>query len=246
MLDQINIVLVETSHPGNIGSVARAMKNMGLRRLTLVNPKFFPHQEATALASGANDLLVQARVVDSLPEAVADCRFVIGTSARERRAGWPVFEARDAAFKVVQESLCGPCAVVFGRERTGLSNDELDHCQALMQIPADAAYSSLNLAQAVQVVAYELWMAGRLPVDRASPTLARASQGEMENFYTHLERILIESGFLNAQIPAPLMRRVRRMFDRADLESHEVNILRGMLTAMEQWPDRKNDTKRKS
>lgn len=241
MLEHINIVLVETSHPGNIGSVARAMKNMGLRRLTLVRPRYFPHAEATALASGADDVLESARVVDSLVEAIGDCQFVIATSARERRASWPVFEAREAAIKLVEESGRGPCAVIFGRERTGLTNDELDHCHALMQIPTDTAYSSLNLAQAVQVAAYEIWMAGRSPVTRPLPVHNRASLAEMEHFYDHLERILIESGFLNAQIPKPLMRRVRRMFDRAELESHEVNILRGILTAMEQWPCKRRE-----
>ncbi|MEW6613059.1 MAG: RNA methyltransferase [Pseudomonadota bacterium] len=235
VLQQVRVVLVETSHPGNIGATARAMKNMGLRQLVLVRPKYFPHPDATALASGADDILEQARLADSLTDAVADCHFVIGTSARPRRGEWPCFDARAAALRVAGAVALGPCAVIFGRERTGLTNAELDHCHALMQIPSNPDYSSLNLAQAVQVVAYELRMAAcgaPEPQQRQHPPAAAA---DMERFYEHLERVMLRSGFLDPANPRHLLSRLRRLFDRAAVDRNEVNILRGILAAVEQW-----------
>ena len=231
----IRIVLVGTTHPGNIGAAARAMKNMGLQQLALVQPRYFPHEQATALASGASDILERAGVFDSLPEAVADCSLVVAASARPRRSEWPCMEVREAAQRLVQASAAGPVAVVFGRERSGLSNTELQHCQVLMQIPADPDYSSLNLAQAVQVVCYELRMSSAAPLSERPRQFALAAAADRERFYQHLQGVLDQSQFLNPNNPRYLMRRLRLLFDRSEMDQNEINILRGMLTAIEQW-----------
>ncbi len=235
-LKNIRIVLSRTSHPGNIGAAARAMKNMGLYDLALVSPAKFPHAEATARASGADDLLATAQVFASLDEAIADCHLVLGASARERSLPWPMTDARQGAVRALGESDSGKVAVVFGNEQAGLSNQELDRCQALLNIPANPDYSSLNLAQAVQVVSYELMMAARAMAGDKVQTLREhplATSEDLERFYTHLEATLIRIGFLNPDNPRHLMRRLRRLFARAEVDANELNILRGILSEFE-------------
>ncbi|MEJ2604159.1 MAG: RNA methyltransferase [Gammaproteobacteria bacterium] len=229
----IRIVLVGTTHPGNIGATARAMKNMGLADLVLVAPRSFPHEEATARASGAEDVLQRARVVASLEEAVADCIWVAGASARQRSLSWPELSAREAAEKAVALSGSGAVALVFGPEKSGLSNEDLARCQALVYIPTSPDFSSLNLAMAVQVVTYEVLVqhaATRQPPVR---DVRPATSGEMENFYRHLEELLLAAGFLDPDNPRHLMKRLRRLFARAEPDMNEVNILRGILASLE-------------
>jgi TrmH family RNA methyltransferase len=229
----IRIVLVGTSHPGNIGAVARAMKTMGMQRLVLVAPKVFPAEEASARAAGAVDVLESARVCAGLDEALAGASFVVGASARLRSLAWPSMAPREAAARIVAETSSGEAAVVFGRENSGLTNEELARCHALLHIPTAPALGSLNLAMAVQVVAYELFLASgaapALPPDRAQPA---ATAEEMEKFYEHLETALIAAKFLDPDNPRHLMRRLRRLFNRAQPDSNEVNILRGILAAL--------------
>jgi len=240
VLGRIRIILVEPSHPGNIGSVARAMKVMGLTRLTLVRPAHFPHPDASALASGAEDLLAQAQVVDSLSHAIADCHWVYGTSARDRHIAWPMLEAREAAQEMFQRGKEQEIALLFGRERTGLRNEELDHCQTLVQIPTGSLYHSLNLAQAVQILCYELLMASRGPTQLPDPeeTSAPASAAEREGFYGQLEEVLRASGFLQEERSEQMMRRLRRIYDRCQASSNEIHILRGTLTEIQRWATR--------
>jgi tRNA (cytidine32/uridine32-2'-O)-methyltransferase len=229
----VRIVLVETSHPGNIGAAARAMKTMGLSNLTLVKPRHYPSAEASARASGAADVLAEARVCESLPEAIATCRLVIGASARQRALRWPLLSPRECGQRVVEEAALGEVALVFGREQSGLSNDELQCCNALVQIPANPEYSSLNLAMAVQVLAYEVRVASGgeklLPKGREAPL---APAAELELFFQHLERALSQAGFLNPQNPRQLMMRLRRLFNRAELDDNEIAIMRGILSAL--------------
>ncbi|MBT8137480.1 MAG: tRNA (cytosine(32)/uridine(32)-2'-O)-methyltransferase TrmJ [Gammaproteobacteria bacterium] len=244
VLDNIRVVLVETSHPGNIGATARAMKTMGLQHLRLVNPKYFPHADATAMASGADDLLGRAEVFERLTDAVADCVAVVGASARLRTHHWPTVDARDSAQKLLAASAGEPLAVVFGRERSGLSNEELDHCQWLLNIPANPDYASLNLAMAVQIVSYELRMAqlGEGPVDATAAEPAPA--GELERLFEHLEQVMVQTDFLNPDNPRYLMRRLRLLFNRATPDQNEVNILRGLLTSVQRlksMPDKPQD-----
>lgn len=235
----IRVVLVDTSHPGNIGAAARAMKTMCLDQLYLVNPQHYPCAEATARASSANDLLDRARVCANLDVALADCGLVIGASARMRTLAWPQLDPRQAAEQVIAASRQGPVAVLFGREKSGLTNEELERCHYLMHIPGNPDYNSLNVAAAVQVVAYEIMMAV-LARDATDPKFAVeeqrdfASAGETEAFYAHLEQVLVEVGFLDPAQPRFLMRRLRRLFVRARLDKNEVNILRGILTAVRQ------------
>lgn len=233
-LANVRIVLVGTTHPGNIGAAARAMCTMGLSRLYLVNPKHFPCAEATARASGADDLLVQAGVYESLSQAIAGCRLVFGMSVRSRSISWPSLEARACGVLTAAEAVEGEVAMVFGREHAGLSNGELDHCNYLVHIPANPEYGSLNLAAAVQVIAYEIRMAAMadtsLPLKNSTEP-SPALTGEVEGFFRHLEQALIEIGFLDPGNPRLLMRRLRRLFLRARLDIQEVNILRGILTA---------------
>ncbi len=230
----VRIVLVGTTHPGNIGAVARAMKNMGLTDLVLVNPKVFPHADATARASGASDILESTRVVKSLAEAVDGCVYVAGASARSRTINWPTMEPRDCAERMIAENRTGDVAAVFGPEKTGLHNDDLDLCQTLLTIPTNPEFSSLNLAMAVQVLTYELRVAGSLGNAPAFESEAPpATADEMEHFYTHLEQVLRDIRFLDPENPRHLMRRLRRLFIRARPDKNEVNILRGILTAID-------------
>jgi len=235
----IRIVLVGTTHPGNIGAVARAMKNMGLSDLALVNPKYFPHEDATARASGAEDLLDSATVVPTLDEALADCVFAAGASARSRAIEWPFMEPRECAAKLVEEEPGGTVAVVFGPEKSGLSNSDLDRCQVLLTIPTNPEFSSLNIAMAVQVITYELRLAMLAATDPVEPEIPSATGEEMEHFYVHLERVLTDTGFLNPENPRMLMRRLRRLFIKAQPDQNEGNILRGILTSVEHSRDRK-------
>ena len=231
----IRIVLVGTTHPGNIGAVARAMKNMGLSDLALVNPRFFPHEEATARASGATDVLDSALVVTTLADALIDCVYVAGASARSRTISWPSMGPRDCAERMINESENGKVAAVFGPEKTGLHNDDLDLCNTLLTIPTAPGFSSLNLAMAVQVLAYELRVASLLDAGPAFDSEAPpATSDEMEHYYAHLERVLQDIRFLDPQNPRHLMRRLRRLFIRARPDKNEVNILRGILTAIDQ------------
>jgi TrmH family RNA methyltransferase len=228
----IRIVLVAPSHPGNIGAVARAMKNMALDDLVLVKPKQFPHSEATARASGADDVLARARVVDSVPEAIAGCGFVAATTSRDRDQNFRVVDVRDAAERIVSESRRAPAAVLFGAERTGLTNEELQAAHVLIRIPANEAYLSLNLAMAVQLVAYELFRARGVKIEPAPAAAPLATPEEMERMYVHLAQVLEEIDFRDrTQSGTHLMARIRRFLQRAELDQNEVNILRGILTA---------------
>jgi tRNA (cytidine32/uridine32-2'-O)-methyltransferase len=230
----VRIVLVGTTHPGNIGAAARAMRTMGLDRLSLVAPREFPSAEATARAAGADSVLDQAQVCATLDEALAGCQYVIGASARLRALSWPNLGPREAASRLLAEGNHGEAAVVFGRESSGLSNDELASCHALLHIPTDPSFGSLNVAMAVQIVAYELrqvMLEGKVPVEERIDPLA--SVEELEHFYAHLERTLVDAGFLNPANPRHLMLRLRRLFSRALPEEKEVRILRGILSALE-------------
>lgn len=230
MLENIRIVLVGTTHPGNIGAAARAMKTMGLRRLYLVDSQGFPSAEATAMASGADDVLARATVCDSLDEAIGDCHLVLGASARRRTLEWSQLSPEEAAARLLEEAGEREVAVLFGRERYGLTNDELKRCQHLVVIPADPEYSSLNLAQAVQVVTYELTRVHRNRAFVRDPGSREPVTDEvMESFYGHLEAMLYDIGFLKEQ-PGKLMLRLRRLFNRARPDATEINILRGILS----------------
>lgn len=230
----IRIVLVEPKHPGNIGAVARAMKNMGLRELRLVRPAFFPHAEATARASGADDVLEAAQVYEEFGVAIADCGLVVGTSSRQRHMPWNLEEPRECTSRIVQAAGAGGAAIVFGTERTGLTNAELERCNLLLTIPTDSRYSSLNLAMAVQVVAYELWLATRPDAPEPPPReVPLASADEVARLYAHIEQVLEEIEFRDRTGGGHLMSRIRRLFNRAQLDQNEMNILRGILTAVQ-------------
>lgn len=241
MLQKIRVVLVNTSHPGNIGGAARAMKNMGLSRLVLVEPLVFPSHEADARASGANDVLAGAQVVATLEEALVGCTLVIGTSARDRRIPWPLLDPRECGSKVIEQAGEGAeIALVFGREHSGLTNEELQRCHYHVHIPSDPDFSSLNLGAAVQVLAYEVrmaWLAAQgqpSKVEKVEVASARsaelATMDEMERFYGHLEQTLVEIGFLDPTKPKHLMPRLRRLFGRSEVNRSEMSILRGILT----------------
>jgi tRNA (cytidine32/uridine32-2'-O)-methyltransferase len=239
-LDSIRIVLVNTSHPGNIGGVARAMKNMGLGRLYLVAPKQFPDEQAQWRAASAGDVLETAVVCETLEEAIGDCQFVVGTSARGRRIPWPLLDPRRCAGEIGQASERGEqVAVLFGREDRGLTNDELKVCNLHLNIPTSEAYSSLNLAMAVQIVCYELRMllsVDELPASSdAGWDTPFSTRENMERFYTHLEQTLIDIDFLDPAAPRQLMVRLRRLYSRVRLDDMELNILRGILTQTQKW-----------
>ena len=229
----IRIVLVGTTHPGNIGAVARAMKNMGLSDLVLVEPRYFPHPEATARASGADDLLENARVVERLADAIDDCVFVAGASARSRSINWPCLNAREAAARALEESTAGRvAALVFGPEKSGLSNEDLDLCNALLSIPTNPEFSSLNLAMAVQVVSYEIRSQQGDEIPEPESDVPPASSGSLEHFYKELEVLLLDIGFLDPDNPRHLMRRLRRLYARAEPDQNEINILNGILSSI--------------
>lgn len=226
--------MVHTSHPGNIGAAARAMKNMGLSDLVLVSPKEFPSGEANARASGADDILAAARVVASLEEALSDRELVIGASARLRSITWPQMDPRAAADKVIGSGL--RTAILLGREHSGLTNEEMERCHFLLHIPSNPEYTSLNVASALQVIAYELFVRGQLGIpSQEIPEDQRWATGEaMESFYGHLQRLLEEVEFLHAtKHEESILRRIRRIFNRAALEEQEVHLLRGILTRIQ-------------
>lgn len=233
VLANIRFVLVRSTHPGNIGAAARAMKTMSLGNLWLVAPLRFPDPEASAMAAGAEDVLDRAQVADNLDVALADCHTVFGTSARSRRIEWPTLDPREAAQRLTAAAQQGPVALLFGQERTGLTNSELDRCQALIQIPANPAYSSLNLASAVQILAYELLRAAVGTTETSNASDPPAAQAELQRLYRHLEDVLIRLQFLDPANPRLLMRRLIRLFNRASMDQNDVNILRGILTAIE-------------
>jgi TrmH family RNA methyltransferase len=229
----IRIVLIDTAHPGNIGATARAMKNMGLRELHLVRPKQFPHAEATARASGADDLLEQAVVHSDLATAIDACGLVVGTSARQRALNFEPFEPRECAAALVTAASRTPAAILFGNERAGLTNSELGVCNRLVTIPT-AEYSSLNLAMAVQILAYELWLITRPgSPPRPEREVPLASADEMQRLYQHLEDVFAYIDFQDRTGGGHLMTRIRRLFNRAELDQNEMNILRGILTAVQ-------------
>lgn len=232
-LARIRIVLSHPSHPGNIGGAARAMKTMGLSRLVLVNPKVFPDPAAEARATGATDVLAGARVVDSLEEALAGTVLVAALTSRRRDLMAPVRWARDAAAELVAATLQGDVALVFGNETSGLSNEELALCRMPVMIPANAEFASLNLAAAVQVLCYELRLAALAPQAPPQTVLEAAPHDDVERLMQHFERAMTVSGFLDPAQPRRLMPRLRRLFARTGLEREEVNILRGMLSALE-------------
>lgn len=230
--NHIRIVLVGTTHPGNIGAAARAMKTMGLSDLALVSPKIYPSAEATARAAGADDILGAATVFDSLRNAVADCSLVYGTSARRRSIAWPCLTPEEAAAEITAGD--APAALVFGRENSGLSNEELECCNRMIVIPSDPAFSSLNLAAAVQILCYAVSREaqGRDGIKTAGKPLPPVTAADMEHFYAQLEGCLIDIGFHDPDKPRRLMRRLRRLCSRLDLDQNEYNILRGIIAAV--------------
>jgi tRNA (cytidine32/uridine32-2'-O)-methyltransferase len=233
---KIRVVLVQPTHPGNVGAVARAMKTMGFSRLYLVQPALFPHAEATARAAGAEDILARAVITAALNEALMDCSLVIGSSARVRALSLPLLNPRQCARQVITEAKNHEIALVFGQERSGLSNAELQQCHYHVYIPTADDFSSLNLAAAVQLVLYEIRMATLLP-DALLPTPAHqeplAMAQQVEDFYQHLEQTLIEIHFLDPNNKRHMMSRMQRLFNRTRLETTEYNILRGILTAIQ-------------
>lgn len=240
LLENIRIILVNTSHPGNIGSVARAMKTMGMNQLYLVSPKLFPHVKATELAAGADDILDQAIVVNDLKQALNPCRLVIGTSSRPRSIPLPYLTPRECGQKAIDASACAsatPVGLLFGAERSGLSNEQLDYCHYQLLIPANPSYSSLNLSATVQIICYEIYQAylrtnasKQVPITMTQQQHSkRASAEEIDFFYHHLKSVLQATNFLRPDHSKQLMQRLKRMFNRIQLEHLEVKILRGIL-----------------
>ncbi len=236
MLHNVKVVLVGTSHSGNIGSAARAMKVMGLTNLVLVDPQCSVDEQTMALASGAGEIAQNAKVVSTLDEAVSDCQLVVGSSARSRTLEWPMLEPRECGRKFVEEGESSPVALVFGRERTGLTNEELQKCHFHVCIPANPEYSSLNLAMAVQTLSYEIRMA-YLEKERAAYPKAEIPEysrhEEFEMLLQHIEKVIKLTGFINDSQPNKVMTKLRRLFSRARPEAQEINMLRGVLTSVE-------------
>ena len=234
----IRIVLVNTTHPGNIGGAARAMKNMGLAELYLVQPREYPAPRAVWRAAGARDVLAGATIVESVDEAIADCALVVGTSARERRIPWPLLNPRECGEKIYSEAAEHKTALLFGREDRGLTNDELQKCHYHVHIPSNPDYSSLNLATAVQVLAYEVRMASLADDQGNLPSLSEWDQppvtaGDLEFFHEHLATTMAELQFYDPENPKQLLTRMRRLFNRVRMDQMEVSILRGLLSAVQ-------------
>ncbi len=236
MLERIKIILVGTSHPGNIGSAARAMKTMGLTNLVLVAPQKFPHQNAIEMASGAVEILEEAQVVETLEEALADVHLVIGSSARRREIVLPMLSMDEFAPYIAKQSSDSTIAIVFGRERTGLTNQELAQCSMHVMVETDPNYGSLNLGQAVQLFCYEIrkcYLANINSKNLDDDRVKMASTSEIEGFYEHLENTLKLTEFLDLKQPNKVMAKLKRLFKRAKLEESDVNILRGILSSIE-------------
>ena len=243
-LSGVRVVLSNTQHPGNIGAAARAMMTMGLGELVLVNPERYPHPQARAQATSAGAVLDRARVVDTLEQAVSDCTWVVGASARPRHLGDEPLTPWGFAERALQLAPGGTVALLMGCERTGLTNEEIERCNATVRIPSNPAYSSLNIAQALQLLTWELRKHALTEVPqvsgkRALETHAPSSAAEMEHYYEHLERVLMQTGFLDPANPRVLMRRLRQFYNRAMPDKNELNILRGVLTAVEKNKKRK-------
>ena len=239
--ENLRIVMVEITHPGNIGAAARAMKNMGQRNLYLVKPRIFPSAEVTARAAGADDILARAVVCDSLQDALRDCVLVVATTARARTIAWPVTTPRACVPDIIAGSASGPVAIVFGRESSGLNNDELELCNMAMQIPADPGFSSLNVASAIQIICYEILqsvMTGN-PNELKKEKSQLASAEKMRLFYAHLEECMTDIGYYDPGVPRSLMRRMKRLFNRARLDQDEINILRGLLSTIQEATGKK-------
>lgn len=235
-LNNIRIVLINTFHPGNIGAAARALKNMGLSNLYLVNPVDYPHPEAISRAAGAQDVLENATVVSTLDEAIADCPLVIGTSARNRTFDLPLLDAKTSAAKIITESSQGNIAILFGRESKGLLNEELSLCNFHMFIPTNPQYPVLNISQAIQICCYEIWLASQSPTPQDSPNNYPAHR-EMNYFYQHLEQVLRKAHFLIPQHEGRAMQKLQRFFNRARPETEELGMLRGVLSSIEKRID---------
>jgi TrmH family RNA methyltransferase len=227
----VRVVLIDPSHPGNIGSVARAMKNMALSDLVLVRPRSFPHAEANALAAGADDILDNARIVATVAEAIADCGFIAGTTSRQRSYYWEFTTPREVAGRIVALPDENRAALLFGSEKYGLSTEDLNHCNVLVRIPANPEYCSLNLAMSVQLLSYELLMSREQPQSRIQLELPLALSGDVEHFYAHLHQVLDEIDF--GDRTGHLMERLRRLFNRAQMDRNELNIMRGILSAVQ-------------
>lgn len=239
-IENVRIVLVNTSHPGNIGAVARVMKNMGLKQLCLVEPKIFPHPDAVAMAAGANDILDKVLIFDTLNQALSGCQLVLGTTARSRKLHHQMVEPHEAAIKCVELSADFQLAVVFGRERTGLTNAETEQCEILINIPTNPDFSSLNVASAVQILSYELMQAHRhMDEDRMQKpkqvhkAIESASHNEIENYFIHLQQTIEKIGFLEIKHSPQIMPKLKSLYHRCNLKKSEVNILRGILTAVD-------------
>lgn len=240
LLNNVRIVLVKPQHPGNIGMAARAMKNMGLSQLYLVDPKDFPSREALYRASHADDVVEAAIVKNSLKEAISDCSLVLGTSTRERIMSQPILTSREAALKITTQFSAEKIAIIFGCETFGLVNEDLELCQFQIKIPSVERYSSLNLASAVQVICYELRMScieERIPTKSKQDASGLASAAELNGFYEHLKQTMINIHFLNPDRPRKMMERFHQIFNRALLDQEDINLLRGMLSTIEK--DRK-------
>lgn len=241
LLSNIRIVLVNTTHPGNIGGVARAMKNMGLDQLYLVDPKEYPSDQAQWRASNARDVLAGAKVVNTLDAAIADCGLVVGTSARERRIPWPLFTPKECADQSLKEASQHPVAILFGREDRGLTNEELHKCNYHVHIPSNPEYSSLNLAAAVQVIAYEIRSTCLINQQNGQPLhfddwdMPPAKAEAIESYYEHLEKTLQELSFIQPNNPRQTMTRLRRLYSRVRLDEMELSMMRGMLTSIQNY-----------
>ena len=249
LLSKIKIVLVEPTHPGNIGSVARAMKTMGLSSLVLVNPIKFPHYEASKLAAGAESVLEQAQIYGDLNEAISEATLVVGTSVREREISWPTKNPKDIAETAIEHltsNLHGSVAILFGRESSGLTNDEMDLCQMQIKIDANPEYSSLNLASAVQILAYELrmcWLKTRSdqmpsPDSKLGTSYhirqQAATRKQLDGHLEHLQSTIESLNFVKSRPPTQLMRKLTRLYAKAELTVEEIQILRGILSAIDQ------------
>ena len=238
-LQNIRIVMVGTTHPGNVGAAARAMHNMGISRLSLVDSQCPIGEIAYARASGANVILDERETFDELPAALAECQRVIATSARKRSLAWPELDPGEMARQLFALDDNHQVALVFGREHSGLNNDELQLCNQVVSIPTNPDFSSLNLASAIQVLCYEIYRQQFIPADPVSPTQQDlpASSAEVEGYFEHLQQSLEQSGFINLKQPGLIMQRLRRLYLRSELTRNEVNILRGIITAMQKARD---------